>query len=126
MRPQRYTVNLTTDAAGAATGYTSAPVAGRVLQIQYIPDGSAAFDNTVDMTITGDSTGQAIVTETNVSAAFTHAPRQATQDQSAAAALYAAGGTAVRDFIYVADERIKIVIAQGGNTKSGRIDITVG
>jgi hypothetical protein len=47
------------------------------------------------------------------------APRQATHSTAGAAALYAAAGTAVNDKIALANDRIKIVIASGGNTKTG-------
>lgn len=43
-----------------------------------------------------------------------------------AALLYAAGGTAQTDAVYLAGERVKIIIAAGGNAKSGTFYITVG
>lgn len=46
--------------------------------------------------------------------------------ESGAALLYAAGGTAQVDYVFLADERVKIAIAQGGNVKSGTFYVTVG
>ena len=36
------------------------------------------------------------------------------------------GGTAVQDHIAVAQDRIKIVVASGGNTKSGTFTVILG
>lgn len=125
MHAERHSVTLTTTAGGAATEYTPV-VTGRVLQVQYVPDGTAPYDNTVDFTITGEATGQAILTKANVAAAFTNLPRVKTQDEAGADALYAAGGLSVREAPVVAQERIKIVLAQGGATKTGVVIVTIG
>ena len=42
------------------------------------------------------------------------------------ASLYAAGGKAVQDHVVLAGERIKIVIASGGNAKSGTFTVIYG
>lgn len=125
MHAERYTVTLTTDASGDATGYTPV-VTGRVISIQYVADGATPFDNTADFTITGEDSGQTIWQESNLTASKTVAPRQATHSTAGVASLYAAGGTAVQDHIYFARERIKLVIAQGGNTKTGQFHVTIG
>ena len=54
-----------------------------------------------------------------MSAAFVANPRVATSDAAGTAALFASGGTAVQDKIALANDRIKIAVAQGGDTKSG-------
>ncbi len=120
---RRHTVSVTTAADGSATAYTDTTVNGRVLSIQYV---KTDFDNGVDFTITLETTGQGLWTDTNVNASETVCPRQPTHDAAGAALLYAAGGTAQSDFIYAADERVKIVIAQGGNVKTGTFYITTG
>ncbi len=119
------TVSITTDASGDATAYTGV-VNGYVHAIQYVPDGTAPYDATADVTITGETTGIAVTTLTNVAAALTTYPRAATHDQANAAALYAAAGTAVRDRVPIAAERIKLVIAQGGATKTGVWHVILG
>lgn len=105
----------TTDGAGAATVYTDA-VNGLLASIQYV---KTDYADGVDFTITEEDTGAALWSGTDVNAATTVAPRMATHSTAGAAALYAAGGTAVNDMIPVAG-RIKIVIAQGGATKTGQ------
>jgi hypothetical protein len=125
MNVERHVVNIVTDAAGAATAYTTNAISGRIAGIAYIPDGATPFDNTVDFTITVESTGEAILSKSNVAAAFAAYPRVPTHDTSGAAALYAAGGAAVLDGILVSKDRVKIVVAQGGNVKSGQIAIIV-
>lgn len=114
-----YSVSATTNGSGDATVYTDGPVNGRIAQIIYTADGTSPFASTVDFTITGNTTGQSILAVTNVSASTTYAPRIATCSTAGANSLYAAGGTAVNDLIAVADEKIKIVVAQGGSAKVG-------
>jgi hypothetical protein len=126
MYARRFVVDITTAADGSATAYTDSVVNGRVLSIHYAKDGTTPFDNGVDFTITTETTGQNLWVETNVNAGASRAPRQATHSTAGAASLYAAGGTAVEDFVYAADERVKVVIAQGGNAKLGRFHILVG
>ncbi|MBX9877627.1 MAG: hypothetical protein K2Y22_04145 [Candidatus Obscuribacterales bacterium] len=122
---QRFTVDLVTDASGAATGYTSIPVTGKISHIRYVKDGSTPFSDGVDFAITGEESGENIWTENDVNASKQVAPRQATHSNAGVASLYAAGGTAVQDKIAIANERVKIVIASGGNTKSGRFIVVV-
>jgi len=79
----------------------------------------------VDFTITSEATGQVLWSELNVNADATKAPRQATHDTSGVAAVYAAAGSPVLDKIALANDRIKIVIAQGGDAKSGTFHIVM-
>lgn len=109
-------VTVTTIADGSATAYSD-PVVGVLHSVQYIKDD---FANGVDFAITGDVSGQGIWTEANVNASTQRAPRQATHSAVGAALLYAGGGAAVADKIALGGERIKIVIAEGGDTKTGR------
>lgn len=123
---QRFTITAAVNASGDATAYTTDPITGRIINIIYVPDGSNPYDNTADFVFTGDITGVAVLTKTNVSGAFTSAPRQATHGTDGAASLYAAAGTAVNDHIYLANERLKLVVAQGGNAKTGSFIVIVG
>ena len=81
---------------------------------------------TADFTVTAEMSGLAVLTVTNESGSNTYYPRAGTVSTANAAALYAAGGTAVNDRIPVAQERVKIVVAQGGATKSGRFHVYIG
>lgn len=121
MNAQRLVVPVTTAADGSATAY-SPVVSGRIETIRYV---KTDFDNGVDFTITAEATGETLWSQLNVNASATVAPRQPTHDTAGVAALYAAGGAAVADGIVLASDRVKIVIAQGGNVKSGAFHITV-
>jgi hypothetical protein len=123
----RHDFTLTTDSGGAAT-VTSADLAnGLVRQIRYVPDGVNPLATGADLTITAVGSGLVIDTLTDIgTSAIQWAPRQATSTVAGAASLYAAGGTAVNDLIAIANERIQVVVAQGGNTKTGTLYIWVG
>ena len=121
---KRYKVSITTAADGSATAYTPR-LSGVLHAVHYVPDGTTPFDNTADFTITSEATGQSLVARTNVSAAFVANPRVPTADAAGTAALFAAGGTAVQDKIALGNDRVKIVIAQGGNAKVGVFHVLV-
>ena len=121
---KRYKVTATSDAAGNVTVF-SPRMSGLFYSLHYVPDGTTPYDNTVDMTITSEATGQALVSRTNVAAAFVANPRVAVADAAGTAALYAAGGTAVQDKIALGNDRVKIVLAQAGNVKTGAFHILV-
>jgi hypothetical protein len=112
---RRFKVPVTTDASGDATAYTPR-VAGALCAIHYV---KTDYADGVDFTITSEATGQSLWTDTNVNASEVVAPRAPTHDQSGAALLYASGGTAQADKIALASDRIKIMVASGGNAKSG-------
>lgn len=116
MYANRETVSITTGASsGAGTGYTGV-VNGRILSIQYV---KTDFTDGSTMTVTGEETGTAIWSETGVNASTVRAPRMATHSTAGAAALYAAGGTAINDYITIANERVKIEVTSAGNSKTG-------
>lgn len=118
---ERHAVTVTTNGDGDGTGYTPV-VTGKVVQITYT---KVDFANGVDFDVTGDRSGVVIWDQDNVNATATVAPRQATHSTGGVAALYAVGGTAVNDCVWVANERIKIVVAQGGATKTGTFHVVV-
>lgn len=125
---RRYRVSVTTAADGSVTAY-SPRFSGMIHQIEYVKDtasaGANAFADGVDFTIIGEATGIGLWTESNVNASAVRAPRQPTHSQAGAAALYAAGGTAINDRVALANDRVKIVLAQGGNAKVGAFHILV-
>lgn len=112
---KRFKVTVTTDGAGAATAYTPR-LAGELHSIQYV---KTDYANGVDFTITSEATGENLWTESDVNASAVRYPRQATHSNAGVAALYAAAGTAVQARAGLANDRIKIVLAQGGATKVG-------
>lgn len=118
---ERHVVTVTTIADGTATAY-SPVITGKISHIRYLKTDYAAG---VDFTITSEATGETIWTQLNVDATVTVAPRMATHSNAGVAALYAAGGTAINDMIALANDRVKIVIASGGNVKTGTFHITL-
>lgn len=122
MHVARHTVTVTTAADGSATGYTSEPVTGRVLGIIYT---KTDFDNGSTMTVTGETSGIAVWAESNVNASATRYPRSQVHDNVGAALTYDATRK-VCEPVPVAEERLRIVIASGGNVKTGVFAFLVG
>jgi hypothetical protein len=113
---------ITTATGGAGTGYT--PIAtGRVLAIRYV---KTDFTDGVDLTVTVEGTGEAIVTLTDMNAATVVYPRSGIHDTAGAAAVYIASGQAIREPVAIANDRIKFVIAAGGDGKFGRFLALIG
>ncbi len=121
MATRRFVVNVTTASDGSYTGYTPY-LSGKICAIHYV---KTNFADGVDFTITAEATGETIWTESNVNDAKVCMPRGATHSNVGVAALYASGGTAVNDLIRVSRDRIKIVLAQGGNATTGAFHVVV-
>lgn len=113
---KRVTVAATTAAGGGATVY-SARITGKLLGIVYVKTDFAAG---VDFTITTEATGETVWTQSDVNASAVKYPRRLVQDTVGVdiAATY--------DSIYLANDRIKFVIAAGGDTKSGAFYLLIG
>lgn len=112
---------LTTD-GGVATGYT--PVAtGKVLAIRYV---KTDFATGVDLTVTVEGTGEAIVTLTDMNADTVVYPRSGIHDTAGAAAVFIAAGQPVREPVCIANDRLKFAVAAGGNGKFGRFYALIG
>jgi hypothetical protein len=118
---RRFVVPATTDGSGAAEVY-SPRLSGKVVSIRYV---KTDFADGVDFVITAETAGRTIWSEENVNASATRHPRTGTHSTAGAASLYAAAGEAVNDKIALADDRVKIAIASGGDTKTGNFHITV-
>lgn len=118
-----FEVTVTTAADGTATAYV--PSAGRCRgELESIQYEKVDYADGVDFTITEEVGGRNLWVDTNINASETVYPRAPTHDQAGAALLYASGGTAVSTKIAIVS-RIKIVIAQGGNAKSGKFRFIV-
>lgn len=114
---RRVRIPIVTAADGSATEY-SPRISGKVHSVHYL---KTDFADGVDFTVTAEATGESIWAESNVNAAAVRYPRAPTHSQAGVAALYAAGGTAIQEPVGLANDRIKVVIAQGGNAKSGTL-----
>ena len=118
---RRYAIPVTTASDGTATAY-SPYLSGYIQDIQYV---KTDFADGVDFTITAEAYGRTLWAESDVNAAAIRAPRQPTHTTAGVASLYAAGGTAVNDKIALSRDRVKVVIAQGGNAKTGTFIVVV-
>lgn len=120
MAIRKFTV---TPVTGTATATAFTPYfSGYIESIEYV---KVDYADTVDITITADVTGEAILSLTDQTTSIVKRPRAATHTTEGAAALYASGGTAVNDRIALSRDRMKIAIAQGGDGKSGKFIVTV-
>lgn len=115
---RRLKLEVITAADGTATAYMTR-TSGKICSIHYVKDAQTAFADGVDFVVTTEETGETIWNEANVNASTARYPRGAVQTPQGAPVLYAAGGTAVTDKIAISNDRLKFVIAQGGNAKRG-------
>lgn len=121
MHVERHSVSVTTASDGSATVY-SPVITGRVLAVIYV---KGTFDNGADFTITAEATAEGLWTESDVNASKAVYPRVGVHDAVGVAATLD-GTRAMRDALHLANDRVKIVIAQGGNAKAGTFIIIVG
>lgn len=117
MRVDRESISVTTDGSGAATVYSSGFFSGIVNSLAYIKNN---FDNGVVVTVTLEESGLTLWSETGVNASKTVYP------VAAAALTTGAASTLTERPIMASNERIKIVIASGGNAKAGTFKVVVG
>lgn len=110
----RSTVIIETDESGDGTGYT-AELNGLLADISYVKDDYA---DGVDFTITEEDTGRTIWTESDVNASATRSPRQLSHSTVGVS-------NAVHEAAIPIRGKIKIVIASGGDTKSGTFIVNV-
>lgn len=122
MYVKRISISLTTLADGSVTAYSDKNVTGRIVDISYR---KTDFVDGVDFAVTGEASGKNVWTQADVNVAQTVAPRQPTHTAAGVVNLYAAAGSPVHDYIALADERIKVVVAAGGNVKTGELIITI-
>lgn len=121
---RRFAITVTTASDGSATAY-SPYLSGYVHAIEYVKPGSGSYTDGVDFTITAEATGETLWTESSVNASKVCLPRAATHSNAGVASLYASGGTAVNDRIAMGRDRVKIVLASGGDSKSGTFHVIV-
>ena len=119
---QRHVVSVTTDGDGNATAYTAEPVSGFVAALAYV---KTDFADGVDFTVTTEATAQQLWREDDVNASKTIYPRPQVHN-TVGVALTLDGANIATDRAPAANERIKIVIAQGGATKTGTFHVYVG
>ena len=111
-QPCAASVLVETAVGGAATEYIG-PLYGKLEALVYT---KVDFADTVDFTITNELTGETIWTQTNRTASQVVRPRVITQDTAGADLI----ALVVKEPYFFAGQRIKIVLAAGGDEKFGR------
>lgn len=104
--------DITTDGSGDATVYLGSKLRGKVHAIQYV---AGTLDSGTDLVITGETTGVAILTD-SPSGSEWYYPRALPNKVTDGSA-----GTVPSEDVQVLDERIKVVVAQGGSGGAGSI-----
>lgn len=122
-KTRKHTVVAVSDGDQVGTFYTPW-ISGYVESVQYVKDGTTPYTDGVDFTITADVTGENIWTDTNINASEVVRPRAATHTTAGVAAEYVSGA-AVLDRIALGRDRVKIVLAAAGATKTGTFVITI-
>src|SRR5688500_9454025 len=112
---RKVSVAITTATDGSATAHTAA-VNGKISAVRYVKDGTTPFASTADLTVTTEDTAQAVYAGTNINATTLAYP-------VAAAAKNGVASTLTEVPLCVDNERIKIIVAQGGNTKIGTFEV---
>jgi len=118
MKLSRFTVNVTTSALGAAVAY-SPQCNGLVRTVEYVKPISGGLDAATDIDIIADVSGAIIWTNDDLSASKVIHPLAQAQDNTGADI------TGAYAPICLADERIKITVANGGATLSGQFVFTI-
>lgn len=121
MTIRRFVVPIVTDSDGDAEAY-SPVISGKLVSFRYV---KTDFADGVDFVVTSETAGETLWSEEDVNASATRRPRAPTHSTAGAAALYAAEGEAVNDAIALGSDRVKIVVSDGGDTKSGAFHIIV-
>lgn len=121
MYAERHKVTLTTDGSGDAIGYTP-HVTGRVLAVIYT---KTDFATGVDITVTAEATGQPILALTDQNASGVWYPRQQVHGATGTGLTYN-GTQTVHEAVTLANDRVKIAVAQGGASKVGDVTVIMG
>jgi hypothetical protein len=120
---QHEDIVVTTAADGTATAYSASTYNGNIQCVDYI---KTDFANGVDFTVTTEVTEHTVWTGTDVNASAEMRPRSAVHDTTGAVLQHGSSSPVVTDYIPMVNERLKIVIAQGGNAKTGTFRLIVG
>ena len=129
---ERHRLSLCTDSSCAVTAYTTGPgVSGRVQSIIYMAHGTSPFTTTCDLVISVEATSQVIYSTTGLDASEVISPRIPIHNTTGlvlgnTTAISGAGSMAIiPDYIYLANDHIKVTIASGGLSKQGAVDIII-
>ena len=114
--------DIVTDSSGDATVYLShgnnRSPNGFLVALKYTP---GTLDTGADLTITGETSGIPILTKADAGTNAVFFYPRALLNQAADGAAGASGS----EYIPIKDERIKVVVANGGNAGAGSIEATL-
>jgi hypothetical protein len=112
-------IAITTDASGAATVYLGSVLRGYLVALNYRP---GTLDTGADLTVTAETSGAPILAKSNMGTgnSFLYPRALPTNANSATGPL----GTVPSERIPLVRERIKVVVAGGGNVLTGSIEAT--
>ena len=95
--------------------YLGTVIYGKLIALVYMP---GTIDTGAGIVVTAETTGQPIMTKTSLGTANTwYFPRNAVHTVAAGAAI-----TNAWDYIWLSRERIKVVMASGGEVLTGSIE----
>lgn len=115
-----HTVTLTCDGSGDCTAYTP-HVTGAIVQLDIV----LGTLSTPDITVTTEDRGAAVYTEAGVAGSKTVSPRQPIHTYAGAAVTYDGTRVVYGDYFRVGRDRVKIVVAGGGNGTSGTMYVWI-
>lgn len=107
---------ILTAADGSATVYLGTNIRGYLVALIYRP---GTMDTGADLTVTGETSGIPILTKTNLGTGNSFLYPRGVPTNPATGAL---GTNPASEAIPILNERIKVVVAQGGNALSGSIE----
>ena len=116
---KRETVTIVSAADGSGTGYTAAMVSGYVQAVVY---DKTDYADTVDIAITGETNGETVLALANQTTSGRWRPQNIKHDSADGTT----EGTSKSLKPCIVNERVKIVIAQAGDTKTGAFTIIWG
>lgn len=124
MTIRRFVVPVTTEYPGDGEAY-SPHLSGKLISFRYVKHGVTPFEDGVGFVIISENTGATLWSEEDVNTSATRRPRAATHTTAGVAANYDGSAHAVLDKIVLAQDRVKITVADGGDEKIGTFHITI-
>jgi hypothetical protein len=122
MYVERHTVSIITATGGAYDGYSDT-LTGAIHEIAYsLGATGSTLASTADFSITTERDGVVLWSQSNVPIAAKQVrPRRTATTVSGITATNAS----LTEPVMVQNDRVHVVIAQGGNTKAGTISVTI-
>ncbi len=114
----KYTIPIVTDSSGDAVVYSLRSVTGRIVALKYAP---GDIDTGAGLVVTGETSEVAVLTKASAGTSDVwYYPLALSNKVSDGAA------SAITEVpVYLFSERLKVVVASGGATKTGAISIVV-